>query len=477
MRLFVMATLAVSTLYFAASTLAKRETNWGDRKAVPAEARQHKATLDTHRPLPPLAYERDWTEAGPRFVPSQVLLRDYAMSSAKATVAAVPGQVSYTFPVRYTVPGTAGAVGIGDVTGDRKPEVVVAVASNLTGGRLLVFGTNAAGALEEKANYDLGDYYNQAWAGLVLGDFNRDQVMDVAVGMPYGIAMLLSEGGVLTLRKIVLGRDIHQVVALDVDYDDCLDIVGLSWGNITGMYEPNAATVLRGDGAGGIASYYSMATPQRGRNDLKVGDVTSDGHPDLVIASGQAFNIFVVAHDGVGGFLAAQPYAKPDPIWATDAVAIADINSDNRADVVANLHSNSPVSSLWSFIQGSGGKLLAPQRINSIDLPGSMVSADLNGDGLEDIATVHEGYGEMGYYLQNAGGGLGPEQRTPVVGLYASGADSYNRQGMAAGDITGDGCPDIALGDYNYGLVVIEGRDCLPKKPRVTGGNSLPRRQ
>lgn len=477
MRWLVLAVFLASTLYLGASALILRER--GDNASGDITASNQQAGLASvfrHPLLRNAIRPASATEAGSPLAQRPRPLSGRAISAAPSSLATATGQVTYTAPVRYPLPGMAGALGIGDVTGDLKPDVVVAVDMNLSSGRLLVFGSTSTGALEQKASYEMGDPYTQRWGGLVMGDFNRDQVMDVAVGMPYGVAMFISGGGTLTLRKVVLGRDIHQVVALDINYDGYLDIVGLSWGNIMGMYEPNAATVLRGDGAGGILSHYSMATPQRGYNDMKLGDVTSDGHPDLVITSGQAFNIFVIAHDGVSGFLPARPYARPDQVWMTNALAVADVNSDGRADVVTNLWSNSPLSSLWIYHQGADKQLLAPQRISSIDLPGSMVALDLNNDGLDDIATVHEGWGEMGYYLQIPGVGLGPEQRTPVVGPMAQGADYYNRQGMAAGDLTADGCPDIALGDYNYGLVVLEGRNCLPPKPRITGGNNRPRR-
>ena len=477
MRWLVLAALAASTLYWGASALALRDRGDSARgastdskqRAGPASAIHHPLLRAANLPLAS-------TEGSAVLAQRPRLPGGRATSAAPSLAATATGQVSYTAPSRYLVPGMAGALGIGDVTGDLKPDVVVAVDMNLSNGRLLVFGPTSTGALEQKASYEMDGLYSHRWGGLVIGDFNRDQVMDVAVGMPYGVAMFISGGGTLTLRKVVLGRDIHQLVALDVNYDGYLDIVGLSWGNIMGMYEPNAATVLRGDGAGGILSHYSMATPQRGYNDLKLGDVTSDGHPDLVIASGQAFNIFVIPHDGVSGFLPARPYARPDGVWMTNALAIGDVNSDGRADVVTNVWSNSPVSSLWIYHQGADRQLLAPQRIDSMDVPGSMLAFDLNNDGLDDIATVHEGWNELGYYLQTTGGLLGPEQRTRVVPPLSYNADHYNRQGMAAGDLTADGCPDIALGDYNYGLVVLEGRGCLPPRPRVTGGNNPVRR-
>jgi len=56
----------------------------------------------------------------------------------------------------------------------------------------------------------------------------------------------------------------------------------------------------------------------------------------------------------------------------------------------------------------------------------------------------------LGVYLQNSAGLLDAEQLFAVP--YAS---AYNSHGLAIGDINSDGKPDVALADYNHGLVVL----------------------
>ena len=66
------------------------------------------------------------------------------------------------------------------------------------------------------------------------------------------------------------------------------------------------------------------------------------------------------------------------------------------------------------------------------------------------MVVAHGGWQAVGQYPGLAGGGLVPEQLSPVP--YAS---HYGPQGLAIGDLTGDGRPDIAIADYNNGLVVL----------------------
>lgn len=377
-------------------------------------------------------------------------------------------QLSYAFPVRHAVPGSAGAVAIGDVTGDGAPDIVVAVGTS-SEGLASIYSRKTDGSFELVRSYGLQAAYAHLNGGIVLADLNRDGTQDIAIGTSDGITLLTSNGtNGATLKRVSTGQAMNQLAAMDVDLDGRMDLVGMTWGNIMGSYMPDASRIFFGDGDGGVSAMQSLATPQRGYNDLKVGDVTGDGFKDLVIVSGQAFDFWVVPHDGVAGFLAPRAYPSPGQSWKSNAVAIADVNGDGRRDVIVNEPANKPYGALWIHLQQAGGALGQPSRMDAWEVPGPMVGTDLNGDGKDDVAVVHEGWGQMGVFLQTASRVLAAPTFWPVVGLYAQGADRYNRQGMAAGDFTGDQCPDVALGDYNYGLVILQGADCRPPRTMST---------
>jgi hypothetical protein len=65
-------------------------------------------------------------------------------------------------------------------------------------------------------------------------------------------------------------------------------------------------------------------------------------------------------------------------------------------------------------------------------------------------------------YLQQANGALGAESLATIP--YAS---HYNPHGLAVGDVNGDGAPDVAVADYNHGLVVLRGTS-TPSPPPPT---------
>lgn len=390
--------------------------------------------------------------------------KQYSALSAQASAAAA---LQYTFPVRYPIDHYAGAVAIGDLDGDGQNEVVVAYSLVNEDGRLDVYRRVPTG-LALSQTYDLGAKYSSFYGGIAIGDLNEDGKADVAVAMESGISLLVSTEGGRVATLIPDNWPPTQLGMMDVNRDGHLDMVSLHWGDyMGGMVLPNATQLHFGDGAGGFTGTQGIATPQRGRNDLKIGDVTSDGIPDLVITSAQAFDFWVVAHDGVSGFKPPVAYPRPGT-WGVQSAAIADVDHDGNNEVIIATGGNVPYTAIWIYPQ-QNGVLGAPTRVYTSDLPTTMLGQDLDVDGRDDVAVMHEG--ELGIYLQNGQGILQPETYARAVGYGAFGADDYNRQGVAAADITGDGCPDVAIGDYNWGLVIIEGMNCAPLKPPVTGSN------
>lgn len=381
---------------------------------------------------------------------------------------ATPVRLSYSYPEDYALGGWGGAVGIGDVTGDGVLDLAVVVVGAQTGDscRVAIY-TRAVGTsgLSRRAEHPLDDGCNTNSGGMVVGDINGDGVADIVVGTLNGIAILASDGnGGLVLRRAVVGRQIMQVGLIDVDLDGRQDVVGLGWGSITGGYDPTATTIFYGDGSGGVSRWDTLATPQRGYNDLKIADVTGDGLPDLVIASGQAFYFWVIPLAPDGGFLAPVAYPSPDAILVPNAVAVADLNLDGRKDVVVNTPANRPRAALWVYLQGQDGRLGTPIRLSTHDLPGPMLGADLNSDWMDDIAVFHTGWDFLGTYLQLPEGGMSVERLDDALT-----PDLMNRQSIAAGDLDGDGCMDVAT-IYVRHLMLMWSENCVPRRA-YTGGN------
>jgi hypothetical protein len=238
------------------------------------------------------------------------------------------------------------------------------------------------------------------------------------------------------------------------------DVAGIGWGS-------NTVTVFAGT-TSGLDPVATLAARHGGYDDLEVGDVTGDGRDDLVVMSGQLYanpNLSVHAQLAGGGFGPAAEY-QIGPNILTQGIGLGDVTGDGRTDVVASYGGNRPSSFVAVFAQTAGGGLAAPVSYASYDIPEPVEVADLDGDARPEVVTVHGGWQRVGVYGGLSNGTLAPEDLSPVP--YAS---HYNVQGLAIGDVNGDGRPDIVEADYNYGLVLL--LNAAPPPPRVPGAPTL----
>ncbi|MCI4566812.1 VCBS repeat-containing protein [Lysobacter sp. CFH 32150] len=328
----------------------------------------------------------------------------------------------------YPIAGTTtNAVAIGDVTGDGRGDVIVATGmnSNPAGpndNKVFIYAQHPNGGLKPPISFALSQ--TVATPAITLADLNKDHVLDIAVGHYNGITLLIANGaGGFVSRPIIANCSCDDLGALDIDLDGNIDIVGQSWD----------ATLFYGDGQGGIRSTATLQTYASSDSDLKIGDVTGDNLPDLVLASPNSSpNFFIFPHNGTNGFGPVR--VIPAPAAWIRTVAIGDFNHDGRNDIATA----TPYSQLWMHYQTASGQWATPEQIASASNTGALATVDLDRNGRQDLLATHNG--SFGYYLQTAGGwGTEVLSQTP----YATSGPS-NSQGLAVGDVNHDGCPDAA---------------------------------
>jgi hypothetical protein len=184
-------------------------------------------------------------------------------------------------------------------------------------------------------------------------------------------------------------------------------------------------------------------------NAVAVGDVNHDGKADIVLAENPGDSAFfgvpgvvsVLLGNGKGGFTAPVDFFPSAP---TDSVALADLNGDGLLDIVTDnsvlLNSSYQISVIN---QGGFGNNNGGDWGQTYDFPGSggngMALGDLNGDGRPEIVTM-SGANAIQVWLNNGAGGFTAGQ--------TFGGRSYNPvplgdNAVALGDVNGDGKLDI----------------------------------
>lgn len=341
------------------------------------------------------------------------------------------------------------AVAIGDVDGNGRDDLVVvnnAYFANTWSNHVLVYPQQTDGTLAQPVAIAYTTSYGNA-RGLALADIDADGVLDIAVGYGGGLALLRRDGaGGFSLRNVVTNQGGDVLTSLDVDRNGVTDLIGVS--------HSGPATIYYSDGFGGIASQQTLTTPVGGFNDLETGDLNGDGAIDLAVMSGQSVlpNLTVHRHDGVSGWLAAQSYTV-GASEITGGLAVGDFDGDGRDDAVLSRARNSPTW-LWRYRQDASGQLQPAASLTSYQIPDTLEAADLDRDGRSDLGVLHSGWLRFGFYLQGDTG-LGAEQLVTIP--YQS---HYNQQGLAFGDLDGDGCTDVAIALNSTGVATLRGHDC-----------------
>lgn len=354
----------------------------------------------------------------------------------------------------------ASAVAIGDVTGDGRPDVVIQTegAANQTSmpdreSVIMLFRQRSDGTLDAPITTRYLDTYSWQLTDMILADLEGDGIQEILVGHQDGLSIVRYRVAGQDLQHTLLPDDFGflSLAAADFDGDRKLDV-------FAHRIEYNAI-LFRGDGAGALAGDKLVSTPFTGHAKVLSPDMNGDGKPDVVTYAGNQWALML--NDGAGSFAAPvmnQLPRRPDgALWIAWGTDTTDVNRDGRKDLVFSLASNRPAG-IGIVLAKPDGTYEVDRVLDSYDIPQPIVLADLDGNGLDDIVTVHGGFYNMGYYLQ---GPSGFESETLVsVAISSFPTSHYFGHKLAVADINSDGCRDVAIADSQYGLLVLTGANC-----------------
>jgi hypothetical protein len=260
---------------------------------------------------------------------------------------------SFTAHETFATGGGPDSVAIGDLNGDGRPDLVVANSISTTLSVLL--NTTAPGAATPSFAAQQTFATGSVPVSVAMGDLNGDGRPDLAVANAFSntVSVLLNT-------------------------------------TAPGATTPSFATQQ---------TFAAGANPQ----SVAVRDLNGDVRPDLVVANRGSNTVSVLLNTTAPGattptFAAQQSFAAGA---GACAVAVGDLNSDGRPDLaVANVNANTVSVLLNTTAPGATTPSFSAQQIFASDMePRSAALGDFNGDGRPDLAIANENSGTVSVLL------------------------------------------------------------------------------
>jgi hypothetical protein len=340
-------------------------------------------------------------------------------------------------------------VTIADVDRDGRADVLVADAAN---NQVSWLRQSAAGQFDEVT---LASVAGPAHVESVDLDNDNDQdVLVASLGVIFpnndriGAVIALENDGRQHFTPRVLIERVARVAdarAADLDGDGDLDLAVAHFG-----YDEGETRWLENQGQWRFASH--VLQELSGPINALVADVDGDRDIDIVsLVSQQWEEIYVFENDGRGRFTPHRVFGASNEDFGSSWISLADLDVDGDVDV---LYSNGdafdyapPKGRNWNGVQwleNRGGLRFRYHRIGDFPGASSPQASDLDGDGDVDVVVVSayndwarreaqslvwfENRGDMSFIRR-------PLSNTPT-----------HLVTLAAGDLTGDGRPDLVTG-------------------------------
>jgi hypothetical protein len=398
------------------------------------------------------------------------------------------GSTNYTGnffpPINTDRFGTALFISVADFNSDGKADVALALNNSTTISIRLGNGAGGFNAFNGTNDYQI---ISQP-ANLTIADFNSDGKLDIATAnrtQSSEVSLLTGDGAgnFAPPKHFTTGYGPWSTALGDFNSDGKLDLA-VAFRNTTGTANNNTFGLLLGDGAGNFPaitkaypvgsnplavaiadfngdSKNDLLTMNQNSNDLSlllgnglgdfgaattiggfssprafvVADFNNDLKPDIAVANGGSSSVSVLLNNGAGVFTPApgSPYiVAGDP----RAIAVGDLNSDTKLDIVTGAFNGDRISVLFNLGAGGFGNYAEYQLSATIYLRVTdLVIGDFNQDNLPDVAAKSydsaPGSGNANritLFFNQGGGALGNRTDRNANGLTLVGGD-FNRDG------------------------------------------------
>ncbi|WP_312418805.1 T9SS type A sorting domain-containing protein [Epilithonimonas sp.] len=339
-------------------------------------------------------------------------------------------------------------VKIVDINNDGLNDVILGLTyyDSSASSSILIFLQDQNGTLQSPITLPYFDNGKDLYA-LEIGDLNQDGLKDIAIGYSsyiygsnYGIFFQKSDNRFNNLISYdAESSNLQNLKIADLNNDGVNDVVVSTYRDFYFLYQlsPGKFTKVVREKPYLIYNYASAL-------NMEVADVNNDGKVDIITNSGNGLYIYLQDNS----LYFSEPVITP----GYGNLTIADINNDSKNDIImSRIGPGEGQAKIGIKYQIDSPTLFSSTtEIPAYEIPGPVRVADLNNDGKKEIITVHQGWVNASFYEQDSNGNYSSYKLLPLP--YAS---SYDREGLAVGDINNDNKKDIVIANYNRGLDIL----------------------
>ncbi|MEP7380166.1 MAG: FG-GAP-like repeat-containing protein [Gemmatimonadota bacterium] len=216
-----------------------------------------------------------------------------------------------------------------------------------------------------------------------------------------------------------------------------------------GRHWPLVDRVLFGDGRGHFPTAFDLGTASdRSYSGLLV-DLDGDGDLDVVISNDKPDPKRTYLNDGTGHFVVGSTFGHPE--WSTRNASVADLNGDGHPDIVVANRSGRARGTSYICLNDGHGHFPGDCLPFSEESSTTITPADFNGDGKMDLAVPNRDGGQSFVYLHDAEATAVRFRKIPF------GRDDATIREAQAADLDGDGALDLVAIDEQRGVTLYFG--------------------
>lgn len=354
--------------------------------------------------------------------------------------------VSFAPDVNLTIGTEPRWVSISDLDGDGKSDLAVV---NMLDSAISVFknsSTSGVTSFSTGVEYATGVFPNRSSIGDLDGDGKPDLTIANSVSNTITIYKNTSTIGLISFsnRIDLLTGLVPEAVSIgDFDDDGKPDLV------VTNL-SSNTISIYRNTSTTGIISFETKVDYPTGAGPcyVSIGDLNSDGKPDLAVSNSTSSTISVFKNTSIRGEISFAPKVDYATGYSPMSILIGDLNGDEKPELITGNYSANTVSVLKNT--STIGSISFAPKLDFATGTYPMVSmADLDGDGKPDLAVTNETDSTISIF-----------KNTSSLGTisFAAKVDYFTGQyliNLSIGDLDGDEKPDLAVVTRYAGQITI----------------------